>query len=92
MYEDSFNEIWFSVLDYYVSVLHQKRVNIKYSIYYLSNSLWSIRYTINSFYFLFFTFFITSISDSLTNVCGHVLVLVVRPLDFGYLAVKAGIH
>ena len=34
----------------------------------------------------------TSISDSLSKLCRYVLVLIVRPLDFGYLVVEAGIH
>ena len=36
--------------------------------------------------------FKTNISDSLSNVCGYVLALVVKPLDFGYLAVEAVIQ
>ena len=43
--------------------------------------------------FFCFVFFIiystTSISGSLSNVCGYVLALVVRSLDFCYLAVEA---
>ena len=35
---------------------------------------------------------LSSISGSLSNVFGYVLSLVVRPLDFGYLAVEAGIQ
>ena len=34
----------------------------------------------------------TNISDSLSNVCGYVLALDVRPLDFGYFAVEAEIQ
>ena len=34
----------------------------------------------------------TNISYSHINVCGYVLVLVVRPLDFGYFAVEDGIQ
>ena len=34
----------------------------------------------------------TSIADSLSKVCRYDLALIVRPLDFDYLAVEAGIH
>ena len=34
----------------------------------------------------------TNISDNLSNVCGYVLALYVRRLDFGYLVVEAGIQ
>ena len=81
----------FSILDFYVSVLHEKSVNFKYSFDHLSIFLWYIRYTIN---FIFFSaiYSATSISDSLSKVCRYVLAFIVRPLDFGYPAVEAGIH
>ena len=38
-------------------------------------------------YILFFAvYYTTSISGSLSNVCGYFLVLFVMPLDFGYFA------
>ena len=65
-------------------------MNFKYSFYLLSNFLWSFRYTINSIFFAIY--FITSISDSLSNTCGYIIALIVRPLELGYLAVEAGIR
>ena len=38
------------------------------------------------------SFYFTSISDSLSNVCGYVLALAVRFLGIGYLLIDDGIH
>ena len=42
--------------------------------------------------YLFAHYSNTNISDSLSNVYGYVLALVVKPLDFGYIAVEAVIQ
>ena len=51
----------------------------------------------NFIFILFFFFFfaihsITSISGSLSNVCGYVLAFAVRFLGIGYLIIDDGIH
>ena len=48
------------------------------------------RYTIILFSFAIHS--ITSISGSLSNVCGYVLALAVRFLGIGYLVIDGGIH
>ena len=52
--------------------------------------LWSIRCTVILYCFAIHS--ITSISGSLSNVCGYVLALVVRLLGISYLVVEDGIH
>ena len=71
-----------SILDYYVSVPHEKSVNFNYSFDHFVNSVHHKLY-------LFAIYSATLISDSLSKFCRYVLALIVRPLDFGYLAVEA---
>ena len=79
-----------SVLDYYVSVLHEKSENVKYPINHLS--YFSMVNSVHNKFHFFAVYSKTNISDSLSNVCGYGLALVVRPLDVDYLAVEAGIQ
>ena len=78
----------FSVLYYYVCVLHDISVNFKCSFYHLSFFYGKF----GTQQILFFRNLLkknkkkNNISDSLSNVCGYVLAIVIRPLDFGYLA------
>ena len=65
-------------------------MNFLYVFYHLLIFLWSIRCTIILYCFAVHS--ITSISGSLSNVCGYVLALVVRLLGISYLVVEDGIH
>ena len=71
----------FSVLDNYVSVRHKKSVNFIYAFYHLL--ICYGKFAIHS---------ITSISGSLSNVCGYVSALALRFLGIGYLVIDDGIH
>ena len=64
-------------------------MNVIYAFYHLLFS-WSIRCTIILYCFVIHS--ITSISGSISNVCGYVLVLVVRLFGISYLVVEGGIH
>ena len=83
-----YKEMTFSVLGYYLSVHHEKSVNFIYAFYHLP-FLWSIRCTITLIGFAIYS--ITSISDSLSNVCGYALALIVRLFGIDYLVVEDGI-
>ena len=72
----------FSVLDYYVSLRHEQSVNFIYHLLF---------FMVNSVHYNFYLS-ITSMSGSLSNVCGYVLALFVRRLGIGYLVVEDGIH
>ena len=80
----------FSVIDNYVSVLHEKSVNFKYSFYHLYNFS-MVNSVLHTFHFCA-VYSKTNIYGSLSSVCGYVLALFIRPLDFGYLAVEADIQ
>ena len=65
-------------------------MNFIYLFYHLLIFLWSIQCTIILYCFTIHS--ITSISGSLSKVCGYVLALVVRLLSNSYLVVEDGIH
>ena len=77
------------MLNYYVSVRHEKSVNFIYVFYHLL-IFWSIRCTIILYCFAIHS--ITSISGRLSNICGYDLALVVRFLGISYLVVEDGIQ
>ena len=76
----------------YVSVGHEKIMNFKYSIVLSFVNFSMVNSIHHKFYFFFAIYSKTNIPHSLSNICVYVLALFVRTLDFGYLAVEAGIQ
>ena len=79
----------FSVLNHYISLRHEQSVYLytPFIICYFLRSVWC-----TIILFCFASHSITSISGSLSNVCGYVLALVVKLLGIGYLVVEDVIH